>query len=218
MGVDAQMVVAAPQWLDDRALLRLAYETASAFGPQKFWVNRDGKYGDPSHCLERGTSYRLVPPVAAETTFRVRLWTRYYGEGYERGDLPLILGLNRWFQTKLPGCTVYYDGDTDESLAELTAGREAELWLHFCTNQHRPYIDHGQRSIFGPRDGITDQHCDFCDERMMRNGWGYRYGAFWCPGCGLRIETRDGGRTWTDLDRERDDEVPAVGGAEDVNT
>lgn len=196
MGVDAQMIVAAPQELDDDALRRLSYETVAAFGTQVLWVAREDRYGSGTHhALTRGTRYyEIEEPPGTKTTFTVRLWGRYYGENYERGDLPTILSLARWFRSKLPGCTVFYGGDTYDLLSPLTVAREDQLWAHFCEVQHLPYIDHG--SIMD--DGIEKPWCEFCQERTVRNGWGQDFAACWCPGCGWHVETRDGGRTWSE--------------------
>ena len=35
----------------------------------------------------------------------------YYGVGYERGDLPLFVGIAEWLEQKLPGCRVLYGED-----------------------------------------------------------------------------------------------------------
>lgn len=199
MGVDAQMVVASPQALTEAELRRLAYETVSAFGTNRLWVQRDDKYGGPRHALTFGTEY-VIDPVPAQSVFTVHLWTCYYGEGYERGDLPLILNLARWFRSKLPGCWVFYGGDSGEGLSELTLAREDQLWAHFVENQHRPYIDWDRRSLIGS-DGIPGPHCTLCDERTLRYGWGPNYAAYSCPGCGWKQETRDGGQTWAEPEK-----------------
>jgi hypothetical protein len=40
--------------------------------------------------------------------------------------------------------------------------------------------------------------CEFCREPMVRNGSNLAdtYGGFYCN-CGIRVTTRDGGKTWT---------------------
>ncbi len=200
MGVDAEMVVRWDQELTDAELLRLSYETVAAFGTKKLWVRRDGEYGAPRHALSRGTDYELVPdPGAFKTLLTVHLWTRYYGSGYERGDLPFILSLTRWFRTRLDGCTIYYGGDSGEALLELTSPEgEGELWQHFVDNQHFPYTKGWDRTS---DDAIPTPRCDFCDEPTLRYGWGNGglFGAFNCPGCGWTQKTQDGGKTWTAL-------------------
>lgn len=198
MGVDAQMVVATPEWLDDDALRRLSYETVAAFGTESLWVRRGDDFGGPRHALSRGTDYELIPAVAAKTTFTVHLWTRFYGPGYERGDLPLILNLARWFRSKLDGCTVYYGGDSGEALLELTPVEgEGELWQHYVDNQHLPYTKGWDRMT---HDGISLPECELCQEPVIRNGWGNggQFAAAYCPGCGWNIETRDAGRSWAE--------------------
>lgn len=201
MGVDAEMVVVAPQVLTDRDLLRLAYETCGGFGTERFFISRDDTYGGPHHALTPGTSYALDPHPEPGYVFTVRLWQSYYGPGYERGDLPFLLGLRRWFESKLPGARVYYGGDSGEALTLLDDDVERELWQHFITHQRFPYITH-KRSLLGG-DGIDTPHCDLCDEDLLRNGFGANYGGFWCAGCGYEVETRDGGKTWGQRERSR---------------
>ena len=191
MGVDAEMVVVSPTTMTDRELLRLSYETVAAFGHERFFVSR-GDYGEAHHALTPGTEYTLRP-IASGFAFRTHLWSSYYGPGYERGDLPFLLALRRWFEAKIPGCAVYYGGDTGETLDLLDDAAERDLWAHFVAHQHFPYIKH-DRLMGG--DGIPTPDCWLCDEPMLRNGFGSSYGGFWCPGCGYQQETRDGGKTW----------------------
>lgn len=194
MGVDAEMAVAAPQEISERELLRLSYSLCSAFGPTHFMVNREGKYGAPHHALTMPLPeyFDLSVPADTKTTFRVQLFGRYYGPGYERGNLPLYLNIKRWFQTVLPGCTVFYGGDTSYYLDPLTDEAEEELWRHFAEVQHLPYVSHEGMT----KDGIDFQWCEFCEEAMQRYGWGSGYAKFRCQGCGVERETRDSGHTW----------------------
>lgn len=202
MGVDAEMVVVAPQELDQAAVLRLSYETVAAFGHDWFWMDREGRYGEKRHALTAGTDYELEMPDDACTVLTVHIASRYYGENYERGNLPLILNLARWFRSKLPGCTVFYGGDTTDYLSPLTLAREDQLWAHFVEHQHFPYIDFDRRSLLGG-DAIEGQFCSFCQEPMLRYGWGPNYASYSCPGCGWKQETRDGGKTWAEPAKDR---------------
>lgn len=196
MGVDAVVLVTSPTAIDDRQLLRMSYEVASAFGPSKFFIDREGKYSGPRHALSFDADDRydwIDKPEDTATVIKVNVWSRYYGEGYERGDLPFLISLRRWFLSALPGCTVFYGGDTTDIAEPFTDEREAELWAHFVKHQHLPYISH--RSLIS--DALdAEQRCEFCDEPMQRFGWGSGYASFACSGCGLHRETRDGGRTW----------------------
>lgn len=196
MGVDAEMMVTTTAELTDREVLRLAYETGAAFGPGRFWIM------DGTHAVTRDDRayYALDPtPAAGSTRLAVNLSTRYYGEGYERGDLPLILSVARWMRSKLPDCTVYYDGDTGDTLRALTSAREDQLWAHFVEHQGLPY-----RSYMGSSDdGIPTPRCGRCDEDMLRSGFGGGFGSYYCPGCGHRLETRDGGRSFAEPERGR---------------
>ncbi len=52
--------------------------------------------------------------VVGEPGFLLKLNTceEYYGVGYERGHLPLFVGIAEWLEQKLPGCRVFYGEDS----------------------------------------------------------------------------------------------------------
>ena len=189
MGVDAEMLVAVPQVISERELKRLGYEMCCAFGAHQFWISRDPE--KPRYPLTFDLSWLDGVGDETWTRFRVSLGGRFYGPGYERGNWPLYMNLRRWFLTKLPGCKVFYGGDTSEWIPEFTHEMEAEFWQHFANVQHHPYNKHPHDG-----DGLDNRRCEFCDELMERNGWGPCYAAFHCDGCGIAEETKDGGVTW----------------------
>ena len=41
----------------------------------------------------------------------LNIYGSYYGVGYERGDLRLLVGIAEWLEQKLPGCRVLYGED-----------------------------------------------------------------------------------------------------------
>lgn len=216
MGVDAEMFVRVKRAVPDDEVRKLRYALASAFGASRFFIHRgaqatgeallDDEDEEASwdahhrHCLHRTAAYRQdgldIVPEPGETFLRVHLWTRYYGIGYERGDLPLILSVAR-FLRDLTGGEVWYGGDSSGICAQpLDEAYEAELWRHFVENQHHPY-----RTDFGG-EGIVRPHCALCGNVPMRF---YSYGnggmstKAACSGCGFNVGTEDGGRTWTAL-------------------
>jgi hypothetical protein len=65
------------------------------------------------------------PRVVANVT------TRYYGDGYERGDWPSIYGAIRLLQAAFPSARVFYGGDTTDYGLEVTEEWLAETWAHF---------------------------------------------------------------------------------------
>ena len=124
MGLDAKMFVVPrrPLTLDDFEMLEA--DTDNAFG--RHLRGRANHLG--GSCLEWDGH-----------VIHVLLTGRYYGPGYERGDLPFYLSLRRWFLSRLPRCEVWYGAD--EAVELLTDAAEEKLWDHFVRFQHRPYQD-----------------------------------------------------------------------------
>lgn len=57
--------------------------------------------------------------------------SRYYGQGYERGDWPAIYGAIRLMQAALPDCRIFYGSDSSDEGIECTEEYLAEMWAHF---------------------------------------------------------------------------------------
>jgi hypothetical protein len=153
---------------------------------------------DARHCITAISEYEqdgpTIKPGPGEYFYEVHLWGRYYGKGYERGDLPSILAVDQWLGLRVPGCRVYYGGDSGGVLAkELTLTYRAELWGHFCKCGHEPYRTNWQCY------DIMDSRpvCPLCKIEMRRFGGGNTYAAYECRGCGHSIETHDSGKTWS---------------------
>lgn len=181
MGVDAVMSVDPACHLDAPALRRLSYELVAAIGPGPFWLDRVRD----RHALEFDKAGFID----------VNLAGRYYGEGYERGNWPDYGAIMRFFRLRLPGCTIYYGGDSDpDEPPAFTEADESRMWQHWATVQGRPYRD-GFSSLND--DGIETPSCEFCRVPMVRNGWGGGFASFYCY-CGLALTTRDGGFTWAE--------------------
>jgi hypothetical protein len=215
MGIDAEMFVRVKRAVPDDEVRRLRLQLGSAFGADKFWIfGRDKAVGEapldeadddhapigsPRHCIERVTEFRqdgdALMPEPGETFLRVYIASRFYGDGYERGNLPLILAVAAFLREATHG-EVWYGGDSSGVCAELLDdARRRELWAHFVAVQHEPY-ENGMR--WDRDDNIPNQHCTFCNAPMRRYGGGSGglYAPFFCCGCGADIETRDGGKTW----------------------
>lgn len=215
MGVDAKMFARVPRAVPDDEVRALRIALGDAFGAKKFWIFR-GKNGGEAplddayseecgfdsgrHCIERVREFtqdgEKILPREGETLLRVYPASRYYGIGYERGDLPFLLALARFLRDKTGG-EVWYGGDSSGICAQvLDQAYEAELWAHFVEHQHKPYR-HAMSWDSG--DGIPTAFCAFCNQAMHRygSGNGGLFAPFSCEGCGADVETRDGGKTWT---------------------
>ncbi len=205
MGVDAQLLVRTKsKKVDSKFVKNAAYELASSFGPEKFFIYKEGE--GSHHCLSLVDRYTQdgpdIVPEDGEKLIEVHLWTRYYGEGYERGDLPLIIMISKWLEYKIPDSEVWYGGDSSGICAEkFDEDARERLFRHFVDVNHRPYIAGWDALGSG-----LSRYCDFCEEHMSRYGWGgageKENAAFGCSGCGLKEKTRDGGKTWEE-DKEK---------------
>lgn len=213
MGVDAEMFVRVKGGNYTReAVKRIAYDLGSAFGPDKFWIFKDCSWADDGSVRHAATLIEKyeqdgpdIEPEDGEQFIQIHPATRYYGEGYERGNLPFLIMLAEWLERRIPGGVVWYGGDSSGVEAEPfdKAARE-KLWAHFCAVAHAPYddvFDNDSHSITMPR-----PICPICDVKMKRYGWGAKYGAFNCSGCDERRIWRDG--IWYKQSSEGADPVP----------
>lgn len=221
MGVDAQMLVKTRRALSENAVHALALDLAEAFGPEKFYLNREADdYGDGSHypahhALSIVDKFEqdgdTIFPSPGEQFIEVHTWHRYYGVGYERGDLPTYIGIAEWLERRIPGCAVFYGGDSSGICAEpFDAASRAALMDHFAKVGHKPYRGGWDRERDGPL-------CDFCRIQMQRCGWGPEWAAWSCAGCGDKWERRGEGPAykvcgsdWCHAGMVNDDKAPKV--------
>lgn len=206
MGIDIGMFVkikGKENFLSKKKVLALSYDICEAFGHDWFWIDREGRYDKAGkHALEIvGVYYQDGPSVYAnKDTQLIEVSTihRYYGEGYERGDLPKIYCVAKWLEDRITKGVVYYGGDSSGVLAEKFGHKEREaLWKHFVKVGHEPYT-----SVFEEKD--KSRMCDFCQHKMTQYGFGQNYAAWICKGCGLKEKTDDGGVTYQDITAEED--------------
>lgn len=135
-----------------------------------------------------------------EWLLRVSVWTRFYGIGYERGDILFICAVAEWAEANIPGVVVYYGGDSSGVLAEPFDDKaRRKLRKHFYGAHGRDYF-----AAFGsymPRKKMPlPQPCSLCLPEGFR-GNEYMWGGtdtlgVHCQGCGKNFVTRDAGKTW----------------------
>jgi hypothetical protein len=151
-------------------------------------------YREPGRCsLEDGDNIFAEP---GEWLLRVALWTRYYGIGYERGDLLTICAVAEWCELCLPNCAVWYGGDSSGIVAKpFPEAERRKLKEHLYSLQGRDYFAYDKRKGVVP---IHPAPCSLCVPGGDFNqfGFGGNYTAVSCEGCGKNFETRDGGATW----------------------
>lgn len=189
MGIDARMLLKVKGTISDDTVLKLAVEAFKRFGDILAIYDF---CKPPEHCIvkvkEYGQDGPSILPQEDETLLEVRLHGRYYGKGYERGNLPDYLILAEYFELAIPGVEVFYGGDSSGVLAEPFGKAERQdLFFHFTQFGHSPYSEYFDREKDGPT-------CPLCKIQMIRYGWGGNYRAWYCPGCNDHVEERDGVR------------------------
>lgn len=191
MGVDAQMLVRTRQAMSVADVRKLAGNLAATFGPDQFWIwddhkNKDGTIG--RHCLELIKEYHQdgdpIFPEPGETFIEVHLGTRYYGIGYERGDIGFIIHVAEWLEANIPDAQIFYGGDSSGICAE-PFDREArrKLFAYFCKVGHEPYVG-GFGGILSDRE--SPPTCEFCQRTMISTGGGGGKTFYYCSGCGRK--------------------------------
>lgn len=197
MGIDAEMFVRTKAKVTKEDVREFAYRLGEAFGPENFWIWKDE--GRIRHCLEIIKTYHQdgpdIKPARGETFIEVHIASRYYGPGYERGDLPLLVMVAEWLEENIPGSEVWYGGDSSGVEAEKFDKAARRRFLkHFYKHGHSLY-----RDVFDKikKDELENPVCKCCWKKMRRYGWGENYAAYNCDGCGESVVTKDGGKTFT---------------------
>ncbi len=139
-----------------------------------------------------------------EWMLSVSVWTRYYGIGYERGDLLTICAIAEWCEANIPDCTVFYGGDSSGVCAEpFDESERLKLRKHLYSQKGRDYFNYGIESNVQK----MPPACSLCPDakpRFNQHGFGGNYAAISCAGCGASFETRDNCKTWTKKDKNDD--------------
>lgn len=156
--------------------------------------------GEETH--EPGKAYEQDgPTVLADPGvwfLRLNLWGRYYGEGYERGDLLTYCAMAEWIEANIPNAEVWYGGDSSGVLLEpFDEPARAKLRRHLYSSHGRDY--YAAMSFQRPGTFPTPKPCSLCvpgELRFVQHGTGANYIAVSCGGCGKSFESRDGGKSW----------------------
>jgi hypothetical protein len=190
MGIDAQMFVRIPRLVTDEEVARWSYIFGSLCHHDLFLGTTEHIYHKP---LERIDIYQQdgddIIPKAGETFLNVPWAGRYYGEDYERGPLLTYIAGAEFLEALIPGCAVWYGGDSSGVLAEpFDKTRRRALLKHAAENGHDPY-NRAFDSL--SKDGFVEPECPICAVSMPRSGWGPAYAFFRCNGCGWEVRYRD---------------------------
>lgn len=217
MGIDARMFVrlkGRENWLDPAKELEIAVALARVVGAGNFIITKafeDWNFGPPHHALSivkplteqdvedyevpelvgRVVYFQDGPPIVAdedEQFVEVHLMSRYYAEGYARGDWPTIRAVAEWLEIKFPEGEVWYGGDSGGVLAELfdTAARD-DINRYYLTKGHSEY--RGAFGGLGARDENAIPVCRCCEQPMQSCGGAGE--TFWfCDGCDGRAKSK----------------------------
>lgn len=126
---------------------------------------------------------------------RVSLWGRYYGPGYERGDILSYCAIAEWIEANIPNASVWYGGDSSDVCAEpFDAEARNAMRRHLVSAHGRDYWHSGM----GRRFGGNPEPCSLCipgEPRFTGCGGSRDYDIVACGGCGRTFQGRDA--TWT---------------------
>lgn len=134
-----------------------------------------------------------------EQFLKVRLYGRYYGPGYERGDWPKLRAVIDWLYFNIQDCEVWYGGDSSGICAEhMTPKRVKAFDAHFHSCGHEPYVG-SFTNIFAKGVG---QKCLTCEEPMRASGGGQGAVFLHCDGCGAACVSDGKAVVWAEGDED----------------
>ena len=210
MGVDARIlikIVKPESWLNPTSLRQLSTRLTTVLGHELFFLNPDENRHALSFVLDDYRKWaedypedypNFNPNIAVwsqdgddivaepnEQFVEVHLFSRYYGEGYERGDWKTLSWVMLWCIFNIPDCEVWYGGDSSGICAEhMTSRRMTKMTKFYLTSNGDEYMRHYK----------TPHTCEFCGCGVLNLGGSGRGAAkdvkFWsCEGCGSQWVT-----------------------------
>jgi hypothetical protein len=193
------------EWLDAASLRSLSTKLTSIIGADHFFLQPEKDRHALSFVEEKFRHYTtkypddfqdddgkpLYPPghpvvfwqdgddiVAQpnEQFLECHMGTRYYGEGYARGDWKTISFVLKWLLLNIPSSEVWYGGDSSGCVLEkMTTRRINAITKFFFDSGHETYSRHFNR---GP-----SYKCQFCQCNVSDTGGGGDISFWYCPGC-----------------------------------
>lgn len=224
MGIDAEIMlrVKGPKPTSNQ-VKAWGWQLAAAIGAAKFFTNKKDGHGAISFSCSRyredgdpepGTFWTQDGPdieaEPSETLLEVHVWSRYYGVGYERGDLLTLCAIAEWCEVNIPNCAVWYGGDSSGVLMKPwpdVARRALRNHLYSANGKDYARAWNGLSQDGAPP--IRPAPCSLCvgDGDFNETGWGGRGNDPWlkvhCLGCGEDFETRDKGKTWSKFEEKK---------------
>lgn len=220
MGIDAEMFIRTkrhPRPLTGQGLRDIGRRLCSMYGHENFRLDRDFlEYEEDPVARKKLAARHIIYPVdkweqdgpdilpeQGEFFYRIAIATRYYGVGYERGDLPFIIGVAEALEHMVPGCEVWYGGDSSGVLAEFFGPLERHRLIeHFYRHDHAPYTRRPNPFRTPDLNDLHPPECSLCRYPMNRTGFGPDFALYSCE-CGEEVHMR-GDKVTRSTPRERD--------------
>lgn len=215
MGIDARILLRVHGPVPSKEQLKLwSWNICASIGAEKFFFDKEE--GRPAITLSNDSEWDEVgqagkvysqdgPDIRAvegETLLVVHVWSRWYDIGYERGDLLGLCAVAEWCEVNIPNCTVWYGGDSSGVLARPWPDSERRrLRQHLYSEEGRDYFC----AAASPEEHKGPAPCSLCvpDRGMSQTGFGGKFEAWYCKGCGETFESHDKGQTYTKRERKR---------------
>jgi predicted RNA binding protein YcfA (HicA-like mRNA interferase family) len=219
LGIDARILLRVKGKPTSNQLKSWGWQLSAALGSEHFFFDKKEGHGVISYSNTRyreegdpepGTIYHQdgddIEASPGETLLTVHVWSRYYGVGYERGDLITLCAIAEWCEVNIPACEVWYGGDSSGILAKHwpdSARRALRNHLYSANGQ-----DYHRAWHLGEGRPVRPEPCVLCVGAGDFNecGWSGRGNAPWlkvhCPGCGEYFETHDQGKTWSVVEKK----------------
>jgi hypothetical protein len=196
MGVDAMMFFKTKNKQNEQ---KLSYELGCMFNSQLTHGFDDLKSHSITDVEKDGYKSEILNNYyiqGNEYMYEIHLWGRYYGPGYERGDILTYINIAEWLEWKLgPNITIYYGGDSSDNYQTFGKEERRTLREYYFENAHRPY-----QSCSRFKEQVGNPMCARCYEPMFNTGGGGAETYWCCHGCNYKALTSSGKivKWWTD--------------------
>jgi hypothetical protein len=194
MGIDINMFVRTKEPVTETEVRKAAIDMCAVFGVDRFWLDRKNGRHALAVVPEVEQDGPTIRRKKGETFILVYTFGRYWGEGYERGDLAFVIAVSMWLETRFPSSEVWYGGHSSGICAELLdAHARKKLVAHAASKNGADYHRPHPNPFLSEQQQDPPQYCEFCaGEQMTPCRWGGGGTGYVCQGCGLHRLVRPG--------------------------
>ena len=151
MGIDAKIIIrkVSRDYCTQDKIKELNDALIKEFGISPFWRGLYNEYRALDMTLTRyrekddpipGSVYRQdgksIFADDCECLLQIYTWSRFYGPGYERGDLLHLIALAEWVEKTIPGAEVWYGGDSSGICAKPWPRGIRDEFLRYYNGPH----------------------------------------------------------------------------------